>query len=96
MFLFNHSRLWRMHKTQNEFDWFNSWHENERIGHEKVIDVQLYLNDNQICTGALACNLTETAYIAAFWIGLTVSILSLFLAVWLLWWERRKINKMAL
>ena len=82
-FLFNHSRLWRMHKLQNEFYWYNSWNENERIGHERAVDMQLYINNN----------MNDTVYILAFWIGLTVSILSLLLAVWLLWQGPLRISK---
>jgi hypothetical protein len=86
LFLFNHSRLWRMHKVQNEFYWYNSWHEGERVGHERVVDIQLYINNN----------MNDTIYIVAFWIGLTVSILSLFLAVWLLWRGPLKISKITI
>ena len=86
VFLFNHSRVWRMHKVQNEFYWYNSFNENERIIYQGIFNIQLYINNN----------LNDTIYIAAFWSGLTLSILSLFLAAWLLWRDRGKINKMAL
>ena len=82
-FLFNHSRVWRMHKVQNTQDWYNSFNENDRIIHQGIFDTQLYINNN----------LNDSIYIAAFWIGLTVSILSLFLAVWLLWRGPLKISK---
>ena len=77
LFLFNHSRLWRMHKVQNEFIWYNSWNEGERIGHEELATIQLLIINN----------LNDTVYIAAFWIGLVVSVISSFLVVWWLWWK---------
>jgi len=77
LFLLNHSRLWRMHKVQNEFFSYNAWNEGERISYEELVDVQLYINNN----------MNDTVYIIAFWIGLTVSVLSFFLAVW---WLLRK------
>ena len=77
LFLLNHSRLWRMHKVQNEFFSYNAWNEGERISYEWLVDVQLYINNN----------MNDTVYIIAFWIGLTVSVLSFFLAVW---WLLRK------
>ena len=66
-----------MHKVQNEFFSYNAWNEGERISYEWSVDVQLYINNN----------MNDTVYIIAFWIGLTVSVLSFFLAVW---WLLRK------
>ena len=44
LFLFNHSRLWRMHKVQNEFHWYNSWNEIPQKGYEELVAIQLYIN----------------------------------------------------
>jgi len=84
-FLFNHSRVWRMHKVQNTQDWYMSLPSNEAVAKilEGIANRELYINNN----------LNDTIYIAAFWIGLTVSILSLFLAFWLLWRGPLKISK---
>ena len=66
-----------MHKVQNEYDWYNSWHESERIPQEIVSNIQLLISNN----------MNDTLYIAAFWFGLVVSILSSIIVVWWLRWK---------
>jgi len=76
-FLFNHSRVWRMHKIQNTQDWYNLFNGNSRISHQSIINTQLLISNN----------MNDTLYIAAFWFGLVVSILSSIIVVWWLWWK---------
>ena len=77
LFLFDHSRVWRMHKIENEHFWYISWNEKLRIAEENVANTQLLISNN----------MNDTLYIAAFWFGLVVSILSSIIVVWWLWWK---------
>ena len=83
LFLFNHSRLWRMHKVQNEFISYNSWNEGERIAHEYYINLQLYINNN----------MDDKIYIIAFLMGLFLSVISFFLVILWLWRKPLASNK---
>jgi len=80
--VFNHSRVWRMHKVQNDFDQAIALNEVERKGHEMDLDRHVYIRNNP----------DDIIYIASVWIGLLVSLLSLSATALWLWidWKRRK------
>ena len=80
--VFNHSRVWRMHKVQNDFDQALALNEVERKGHQMDLDRHVYIRNNP----------DDIIYIASLWIGLLVSLLSLSAVALWLWidWKRRK------
>ena len=82
LFLFNHSRLWRMHRVQSEVLGYNSWNENESVPRESLVNLRLFIDNN----------MNDTIYISACWIGLVGSVLSLCLVVGWLWWKPAKID----
>ena len=80
-FLFNHTREWRMHKVQDEFYWWhNSFDKAGLLYHQQMLGTHLYINNN----------MGDIIYIAAFYIGLLVSLLSSIVVVCWLWrdWKR--------
>tara|TARA_B100002003_G_scaffold240276_1_gene260654 strand:- start:1772 stop:3304 length:1533 start_codon:yes stop_codon:yes gene_type:complete len=80
--VFNHSRIWRMHKSQDDFEQAIALNEAERNSYQSGLDRHAYIDNNP----------DDIVYIASFWIGLFVSLLSLIVVVWWLWrdWKRRK------
>lgn len=74
--LLNHSRLWRLHRVQKEFDWVIA---NKVFpGEEPSPQVVLHIVNNP----------GDTLYIASFWAGLAVSCLAFAIAIGWLWVHR--------
>ncbi len=80
--VFNHSRIWRMHKIETDHSQVLAQNEVERTGHQGELDRRVYISNNS----------DDIIYIAVFWLGLLVSLLSLSAITLWLWidWKRRK------
>lgn len=77
-FLFNHSRLWRMHRIQNEYDFVVA---NRIFGEVPSESVMLAIQNHS----------GDTLYVASFWIGLFISVIAILRAAWLL--RRMKVTR---
>lgn len=78
-FLFNHSRLWRLHRVQNEFD--------------RVVANHLWgtKSPSQVIL-SIVNNMSDTIYIYSFWVGLAISIVAFILVLWWLISNRKKLK----
>jgi len=68
-FLFDHSRVWRMHKVQNEYDLAHA-----QGLHDDVPVASVHTIQN---------NLSDTLYIQSFWLGLGITCIAIcFVLIW--------------
>jgi hypothetical protein len=67
--IFNHSRIWRLHRVQSEFDWVTA---NRIWGELPSPNIVLSIKNN----------MADTLYVYSFWVGLFISVAAFILVIW--------------
>jgi hypothetical protein len=74
LFLFNHSRIWRFHKLENEFEWANGLLSDISTSNLRAADLTISNSNLEV----------HSLYIVSIWTGLVVSLISFFIFIKLL------------
>ena len=79
--MMNHSRIWRLHRTDNEFNWFQAL---------TTPTTKLRVNE-----GFVFNNYNDVVYIYIFWTGFLISLITAILLVFWFIFKKNIINKLS-